>query len=122
MLGEISLEGLEFYSYHGFYEEERKVGNKFSIDVTITANFLEAMEKDSLEKTIDYQVLYEIVKKQVDIPSKLLETLGYNILNAIFEKFPFIEAAEVSISKFNPPMGGICKRALVKLKEHKTKK
>lgn len=119
MLTEIALEGLEFYSYHGFYEEERKVGNKFSIDVTIQANLSDAMKKDSLEKTIDYEALYKIVKEQIETPSRLIETLAYNILNAIYDKFPFIESAEIAISKFNPPMGGICKRALVRLKKHK---
>lgn len=34
-LGTISLEGLEFFAYHGFYDEEQKVGNKYSLDITI---------------------------------------------------------------------------------------
>jgi dihydroneopterin aldolase len=48
-------------------------------------------------------------------PSRLLENIGGRIMNVVFDSFSLITYIEISISKFNPPIGGICKRALVTL-------
>ena len=42
----VSLEGLEFFAYHGYYDEEQKVGNKYSVDVTVRADLKAAAVED----------------------------------------------------------------------------
>ncbi|RZK29989.1 MAG: dihydroneopterin aldolase, partial [Hymenobacter sp.] len=32
-MGQIALEGLEFFAFHGYYDEEQKIGNKYGVDI-----------------------------------------------------------------------------------------
>jgi dihydroneopterin aldolase len=119
MIGEISLQGIEFFAYHGFYSEERKIGNKYQVDLTLTADLGQSSVHDDLSQTVDYEKVYKIIKQVVEIPTKLLETIAHKILELLFADFPQVISAEVSVSKFNPPVGGICKTAKVKLKKNR---
>jgi dihydroneopterin aldolase len=111
----VALEGMEFYAYHGFFEEERKIGNRFTVDLEVTTNFEKAALNDDLTGTVDYVQLYAIVKDRMEIPSKLLESIGQDIANEIFKQFDAVVAITLSISKHNPPFGGICDRSKVTL-------
>ncbi|MBB3698562.1 dihydroneopterin aldolase [Flammeovirga yaeyamensis] len=109
MKNSISLEGLEFFAYHGFFEEERKIGNKYGVDITVDTNFSKAAEEDNLDNTINYMELFEIIKKHMDISTKLLETIGQNIVNDVYDKWTNnVLNVKVVIKKFNPPIGTIC--------------
>ena len=59
----ISLEGMEFYAHHGYYEEERKIGSKYSVDVRLELDLGLAAREDKLEGTVDYEKVYELVSK-----------------------------------------------------------
>ncbi|NNC33580.1 MAG: dihydroneopterin aldolase, partial [Croceitalea sp.] len=50
--------------------------------------------------------LNNIVKEEMAIKSKLLESVSKRILNRIFSEMPIVEKATVSVSKINPPIGG----------------
>ena len=113
MLGKVSLEGLEFHSYHGVYAHERSSGNKFEVDILVDTEFGTGAFRDQLSGTINYENLYEIVKAEMAKPSKLLETVGHAIASRTLQTFPEAVHVEVKISKFNPPIGGVCKKASV---------
>jgi dihydroneopterin aldolase len=113
MLGKVSLEGLEFHSYHGVYAHERSTGNKFEVDILVDTHFDDSAFHDELSGTINYEDLYAIVKEAMDKPSKLLETVGHSIAEKTLTSFPEAIGVEVKISKFNPPIGGVCKKASV---------
>ncbi len=112
-MGQIALEGMEFYAFHGHYDEEQKLGNKYGIDVIIESNIDEASESDKLKYAIDYVEVYNCVKAVMIIKHRLLEHIGNEIAEAIYLKFPVIESIKVQVSKFNPPIGGVCHRAKV---------
>lgn len=97
---------MEFFAYHGCFEEEQIIGTKFRIDLNIEANVDEAAETDDLSKTINYLSVYQMVKKQMEIKSRLLENVGKRILDELYNQFPGIIKAEVKVSKLNPPLGG----------------
>jgi dihydroneopterin aldolase len=115
MKAEVNLEGLSFYGYHGVYEEEQKAGNRFSVDLKITLLISDNADFDNLNNTVDYEIAYRIVKQHMIEPSRLLENLAKKILEDVFVQWKNIESAEVSISKFSPPIGGPCNRAKVTL-------
>ncbi len=117
--GTITLEDLEFFAYHGLFQEERKIGNKYSIDVTIEADFSEAATEDKFSATVDYGALYKIIADMMQQPTKLLENLAYKIIHRIFDNFPQVSYIEVSVAKHNPPVGGVCKWAKVKLNQRR---
>ena len=120
MTGKISLEGLEFHAYHGVYPHERSSGNKFEVDVIVETEIEDSAFQDDLRGTINYEDLYAIVKEEMEKPSKLLETVAHSIAEIVLRKFTSAKNAEVKISKFNPPIGGVCKKASVVVSRHKT--
>ena len=113
MTGKVALEGLEFHAYHGVYPHERSSGNKFEVDIVIDTEFSESAFRDELTGTINYEDLYAIVKEEMEKPSKLLETVGHSIAEHALKSFATAKMVEVKISKFNPPIGGVCKKASV---------
>jgi 7,8-dihydroneopterin aldolase/epimerase/oxygenase len=113
MPGKVSLEGLEFHAYHGVYAHERSSGNKFEVDILVETHFEESAFQDDLSGTINYEDLYAIVKNEMEKPSKLLEKVGNAIAIHVLAAFHEAISVEVKISKFNPPIGGVCKKASV---------
>jgi dihydroneopterin aldolase len=114
-MGTIALEGLEFFSYHGFYEAERIIGNKYAVDVIISVDFEQAAIDDKLSETVNYEKVYKIVREVMGQSHKLLEHIAYNIIQQVRQRYPQVQKVEVSVSKFNPPVGGVCERARVRL-------
>ena len=104
-MGKIKIEGMHFYAYHGHFEAEQIVGNDFNVDLTKT-NCANAAQSDDLTDALNYQAVYETVKKEMQQKSRLLENVAKRILDALYLSFPAIEKATVKISKLNPPMGG----------------
>lgn len=103
---EISVEGMSFRAYHGCMEEERVVGNGYLVDLFMHADTTKAEQSDNLEETVDYAKAYDLVKHEMEIPSKLLEHVARRILDSIHKSFPMVAYAEVKISKQNPPISG----------------
>ena len=66
---------------------------------------MDAVRSDSLEDTISYADVFEMVKKEMAIPSKLLEHVAGRIISALRKTYPAIENIELKLSKNNPPMG-----------------
>jgi dihydroneopterin aldolase len=106
IMGLIQIENMEFYSFHGHLKEERIVGNKFLVDVTIETDMRKPQESDNLKDAVNYQEVYEIVKLEMEKKSHLLEHIAGRILDAIFADIEGIKKATVKVSKMNPPMGG----------------
>jgi dihydroneopterin aldolase len=113
MAGKVILEGLEFHAYHGVYPHERSSGNKFEVDIEVDTEFSNSAFRDDLTGTINYEELYVLIKDVMDQPAKLLETVGHSIAENTLAKFRTARRVEVRISKFNPPIGGVCRKATV---------
>ena len=114
-MGKVSLEGMEFYARHGYYEEERVIGNKYSVDVTLEVDFSEAASADKLDGTVNYEKVYEIVQRVMNIDANLLEYLAGKMINELKITFEEVTKVWVRISKYNPPIKGLCHRATVEL-------
>ncbi len=113
MLATIALEGLEFFAYHGVYEEERKNGNQFEVDLFVDYDVRHATKSDDLQHTLDYAVLYEIVRGCFEGSDYLIEYLAGKIISSIKKSYPEVKNVKVKVSKINPPIGGTCDRASV---------
>lgn len=114
-MGIIEIEGMKFYSFHGHFEAEQIVGNEFQVDLKIVTNCTPAANSDNLEDALNYQTAYDIVKKEMAIPSHLLENVAKRILDNLYRSFQKIETATLKISKMNPPMGGEIEKVSVTL-------
>lgn len=121
-MGKISLEGLLFKAYHGYYDEEREKGNQFEVNISVKTNFKNASKQDDLVGTVDYQQLYAIVKAEMAQPSKLLEHVVERITDRVLQEIPAAQKVKVSLSKHNAPIGGPCRAATIMLKKDRGEK
>ncbi len=117
MTTQIELKEMRFYAYHGVSEQEKRVGNTFIVDMTLTAPLEEAIDSDRLEQTINYATLYELVKKEMEQPSQLLEHVAGRIMKRVKQQFRQVKAIELKVAKLNPPFGGDVYSASVILKK-----
>lgn len=97
---------MEFHAFHGCLEHEQQLGNTFVVSLSIELDTHLAGQTDKLEHTLNYQLVYDIVKEQMEVPSKLIEHVAQRILDVAFKEFPQIQELEVKLSKLNPPLGG----------------
>ena len=106
-LGQIFIEDLEFFAFHGHYDEEKFAGNRFVVSIYLWTDTSKAEKSDNLDDALNYQVVYAIISDIMrNTKSNLVENLASNILDAIFQRFPQLQKAKIRIAKINPPMGG----------------
>lgn len=115
MNGRVALEGLEFHAFHGLYPHERESGNWFEVDIAVDTDFSAAAAADDLAGTVNYEILFRIVKEEMDKPSKLLETVIEKIVNDVLDQLPAAQSVTLTIAKLNPPIGGKVRKASVSL-------
>jgi dihydroneopterin aldolase len=113
-MGSIALEGMSFFAYHGYYEEEQRIGNRYEVDIRIDTDLRTPGETDELLSTINYEMLYACVAAVMQEKHKLLEHVAQEIIKKVREK-THVGIVTVSVSKLNPPIGGVCQRARITL-------
>ncbi len=98
----ISLHKLLMFGFHGIHEEEKITGAEFEVNLDVC--YKPAGPITSITQTIDYTVLYEIVKRRMQQPTELLETIGQDIVSEIKQKFPQVGQINITIGKINAPL------------------
>jgi dihydroneopterin aldolase len=112
----ISLNKLLFVGYHGLYPEEKKLGNNYSVEIDIDFNPKQSII-DQLDQTIDYVHVYAIVKKWMEIPTPLLETLVGKIADDILSSQPLANTVFVKITKLHLPISSFEGNVSVKIEK-----
>jgi len=105
-LGTIKVKNIRIYAYHGCLLEEGKIGSDYQVDLSVKANLKKSAKTDELSDTVDYVHLNQIVKEEMAIRTKLLETVADKILDRILLEIPLVDHVKVEVSKLNPPIGG----------------
>lgn len=101
----ITLDRLRFYAYHGALPLERVVGNDYEVTLTLHYDSRDAMTADSLTVALNYDNVVKIVAAQMQQSSALLENVAARIAEAVQNRFTFVTAGTVTVSKLNPPVG-----------------
>ncbi|SDN10144.1 dihydroneopterin aldolase [Sediminibacillus halophilus] len=106
-MDKIFLNKMEFYGYHGLFPEERKLGQRFYVDLTLEIDLKAAGQTDNMEESIDYGQIYQVTKAVVEGEAKqLIESVGEKIAEALLRKFPRLQACKVKVIKPDPPIPG----------------
>jgi len=105
-MGKIKLQNIRVYAYHGCLIEEGHIGSDYRVDLVVHTNLSKSSLSDKLSDTVDYVFLNKIVKEEMAIRSKLLETVANRILNRILTESLKVSKVKVAISKINPPIDG----------------
>jgi dihydroneopterin aldolase len=114
---EILIEGMEFFAYHGFYPEENRIGCKYTIDLRLTLPLDEPGTTDNLIHTINYEEVFILVRREMEIESKLIEHVAQRIMSALWAKYPQLQHIDLNLYKYNPPLGGQVHRVGIHLYE-----
>lgn len=107
----IALEGLRFKAPIGVYAEEKVLKNDIQIDLQLKVSTLISVEK--LDDTINYEIVYQLIKAEVLIETDLLEDTLQRILYAVksycennaSDKL-YLNSISVRIKKLSPPIKG----------------
>lgn len=104
---------MSFRAFHGCYDLEKVVGNRFLVNVALETDTGEAARGDDLSQSINYLTVYETVREQMEITSNIIENVAWRIGQALRARFPQIGSATVKVSKLAPPLGGKVESASV---------
>ncbi len=106
MLYRIDLSAMEFRAYHGCYDLEQRVGNRFRVDLTLWTELGEVADRDDVTLAVNYLTVYETVREVMGCTQRTIERVAQNILQELHRRFPAIRKAECRVAKLAPPLGG----------------
>jgi len=106
MKNTIEVNGIKLYAHHGCLPEEEAIGGHYVVDVRITTDFSVAMQNDDLSATVDYVDVNRIVAREMAVRSKLIEHVGYRIVQALKSEVSGIDVVQVKVTKLTPPING----------------
>ena len=109
----IHLEGLRFHAYHGVYDEERRIGGDYLVDVSVQTAIGRPGSTDNLEDTINYETVYQICRLEMQQPRHLIEAVLTGIIERMKFQFANMQALRVRVRKLHPPLGGRVDAAVV---------
>jgi dihydroneopterin aldolase len=103
----IKVEGIRIWARHGVYAEEQVNGRYFLVDVSVVAELDDnAIRKDELSATVNYEAIHHIVQEVMIQPQALLEKLALGIGEQVKSFDKRIQKVSVKVSKLHPPLGG----------------
>lgn len=100
----MTLTRMEFYGYHGVFEEERKLGQRFYVDLVMKLDMKAASRTDNIDEAVNYAEVFYTVKEVVEQRSfQLIETLAENIASEVLGTYTKIYELTVRVTKPHPP-------------------
>ena len=111
----IELSGMEFFGYHGCFDEERRQGQNFVADVVLHLSTQAAGRTDDLTKSVDYAAVFADVRAVVEgEPKNLIEAVAEKIAANLLARYP-IERVEVAVHKPAAPIAGAFRDVCVRI-------
>jgi dihydroneopterin aldolase len=108
MSDRIFIKGLSLHAYHGVLAYESKVGQSFSIDLTLEIDLSDAARSDKVMDTVSYDKVAECASKAFcGKPYKLIEAAAGKVADAVLADFPRVLSIEVTIHKPHAPIAAI---------------
>ncbi|WP_179009447.1 dihydroneopterin aldolase [Winogradskyella forsetii] len=120
-MGTIKVENIRVFANHGCLKEETAIGSDYRVDLEVKANLKTSSASDALSDTVDYVLLNRVVREEMAVPSKLLETVAKRILDRVLNEASLITKATVAVSKINPPIGGDVEMVTIKMTKKRKK-
>lgn len=109
----ISLERMEFRAFHGCYDLEQQVGNRFTVDLELTTELGDVAAADDVRRAVNYLTVYEVVRERMRQTQRTIERVAMNIIGAVKERYPEVRRVRCTVAKLAPPLGGKIARVSV---------
>ncbi|ABD87323.1 dihydroneopterin aldolase [Rhodopseudomonas palustris] len=104
----IFIRGLVIHARHGVMEHETEVGQRFVIDLDLTADLRESSRTDRLSDTVSYSnVVASATAAFKTTNYRLLERAAGAVADAILAAFPRITTVRVTVHKPHAPIAAI---------------
>jgi dihydroneopterin aldolase len=101
---QIELQNVRIFAFHGFFPEERVLGNWYRINLKVKLKNKQLID-DQLVNTLDYGTLFLVCKEVMANSVDLLETVVETIFDRIVSLSNQIIEINLELSKENPPLG-----------------
>lgn len=111
----VHIDGIRLHARHGVLPQEQLTGNDYIINVRASYDISRAMQTDDVADTLNYAEVYNIIKEEMSIPSKLIEHVAGRIADRLMDSYSQISSVMLHITKCNPPMGADCNGAGVEI-------
>lgn len=111
----VHIDGIRLHARHGVLPQEQLTGNDYIINVRASYDISRAMQTDDVADTLNYAEVYNIIKEEMSIPSKLIEHVAGRIADRLMDSYSQISSIMLRITKCNPPMGADCNGAGVEI-------
>ena len=103
----IFMRDMEFYGYIGCLPFEKENGQRFVISCEMELSDMTGAESDSLEDTVNYAEVYDLIKdKTENARCDLIERLADDLAESVLLSSPLIAKATVRVSKPDAPIDG----------------
>lgn len=104
----IELSSMVVFGHHGYLEAERKLGQRFLVDLWVDVDEA-AASSDDIDQTVDYRHLAGLVREVFAGPERLLlEGLAGAVVDGILGRFEAVERVRVRVRKpdvvLDPPV------------------
>ena len=109
----VALNDVKCFAFHGYYPEEQITGTEFMVSIKVT--FHPSGDTEDLQRTVNYEVLNNIIREEMASTKQLLETVVRQMLSRVISDFPFVLTAVAGIKKMHPPMPGEINHSFVQL-------
>ncbi|WP_461615791.1 2-amino-4-hydroxy-6-hydroxymethyldihydropteridine diphosphokinase [Clostridium sp. Marseille-QA1073] len=94
------IKDLEIFANHGYFQEEKKLGQKFILSFELDIDLSRAGEEDNLDKTVHYGILCDEIEKEFTRMSHdLIEKAAEEIVNFILLKYEAINKVKLKLKK-----------------------
>jgi dihydroneopterin aldolase len=105
MSDQIVLTGIHGFGYHGLFEQERKDGQDFFVDLTLTVDLNAASQSDAIADTVNYAEITDLVVEEISSnPVNLIEKLAARIAERVLNQHPKVDSATVTVHKPQAPV------------------
>jgi len=105
MSDQIVLTGIHGFGYHGLFEQERKDGQDFFVDLTLAVNLKEASQSDAIADTVNYAEITDLVVEEITSnPVNLIEKLAARIAERVLNQHLKVKSVTVTVHKPQAPV------------------
>ena len=105
MKDQIVLAGIHGFGYHGVFEHERKDGQDFFVDLTLSVDLTAPSNSDAIEDTVNYAEITDLVVEEITSnPVNLIEKLAGRIAERVLNQHLKVQQVSVTVHKPQAPV------------------
>ena len=105
MSDQIVLTGIHGFGYHGLFEQERKDGQDFFVDLTLEVDLKAASQSDAIVDTVNYAEITDLVVDEITSnPVNLIEKLAARIAERVLNQHLKVKSVTVTVHKPQAPV------------------